>query len=104
MSKSTCKKQDGQTVSSKTKKQLQQEVVALPVIRPNAAAIDIGDTIHVVAVPPGRDKGQVKIFGAFTCDLEEIVKWLKYCCVDTVAIESTGVYWKPLYAMLIEHN
>lgn len=104
MSKSTCKKQDWQTAKPKTKKQLQQEVVTLPVIRPNAAAIDIGDTMHALAVPPGRDKVQAKIFGAFTCDLLEIVKWLKHCLVDTVAMESTGVYWKPLYALLIEYG
>lgn len=99
MSKSTCK-----TAKPKLKKQFQQQVITLPVLRPNAAAIDIGDTMHVVAVPLGRDKEQVKIFGAFTCDLQEIVKWLKYCRVDTVAMESTGVYWKPLYALLIEYN
>src|SRR5205823_562326 len=48
-----------------------------------------------------RDKEPVRSFGAFTCDLQAIVQWLKQCHIDTVAMESTGVYWKPLYALLI---
>jgi len=104
MSKSTCKNSKGLAKKPQTKKQLEQEVVTLSVIRPNAAGIDIGDTLHAVAVPPGRDKEQVRIFGAFTCDLLSIIKWLLHCKVDTVAMESTGVYWKPLYAILIEYG
>jgi transposase len=104
MSKSTRKKLNGKKAEPKTKMQPEQEVVTLSVIRPNAAGIDIGDTMHVVAVPPGRSNEQVKKFGAFTCDLQEIVKWLKQCRVDTVAMESTGVYWIPLFALLIQHG
>jgi transposase len=85
-------------------KQSDQKVVALPVIRPNAAGIDIGDTMHVVAVPPGRSNEPVRKFGAFTCDLLEIVKWLKLCKIDSVAMESTGVYWIALFALLIQHG
>ena len=73
----------------------------MQVIRPNAAGIDIGDRLHAVAVPPSRDKEAVRAFGAFTCDLHAIVQWLKRCSIDTVAMESTGVYWKPLYGLLI---
>ena len=76
-----------------------QEVV-MPVMNPNAAGIDVGDTMHAVAVPPGRCAEPVRKFGAFTCDLQAIVAWLVECGIDTVAMESTGVYWKPLYAML----
>jgi len=39
-----------------------------------------------------------------SCDLEEIVAWLEKCGVDTVAMESTGVYWKPLAVLLIQHD
>lgn len=79
-----------------------KSVVSMPLVNPNAAGIDIGDTIHAVAVPEGRDKVQVKSFGAMTCDLQAIVKWLHHCKIDTVAMESTGVYWKPLFGMLIK--
>src|SRR5205823_13563637 len=48
-----------------------------------------------------RDKEPVRAFGTFTCDLLAIILWLKQCLIDTVAMESTGVYWKPLYALLI---
>ncbi len=101
MSKSTSKKAHQRKAVANKKKPLKQEEVHLQVIRPNAAGIDIGDTMHAVAVPPGRDKEPVRSFGAFTVDLKAIVQWLKQCLIDTVAMESTGVYWKPLYALLI---
>jgi transposase len=101
MSKVTSKKAHQRKTAANKKKPLKQEVVHMQVIRPNAAGIDIGDTMHAVAVPPGRDKEPVRSFGAFTCDLMAIVQWLKQCLIGTVAMESTGVYWKPLYALLI---
>lgn len=101
MSKSTSKKAHQRKAVANKKKPLKQDVVHMQVIRSNAAGIDIGDTMHAVAVPPGRDKEPVRSFGAFTCDLMAIVQWLKQCLIDTVAMESTGVYWKPLYALLI---
>ena len=79
-----------------------KKFVGLPLVHPNAAGIDVGDTIHAVAVPKGRDKEQVKSFGAMTCDLREIVTWLHHCKIDTVAMESTGIYWKPLFSLLIK--
>ncbi len=78
-----------------------KSVVNMPLVNPNAAGIDIGDTIHAVAVPAGRDDVHVKSFGAMTCDLEAIINWLHHCKIDTVAMESTGVYWKPLFGMLV---
>jgi transposase len=63
----------------------------------NAAGIDIGSESHFVAVPEGRDKESVREFSSFTCDLHNIASWLKKCKVDTIAMESTGVYWIPLY-------
>jgi transposase len=76
----------------------------MPLVNPNAAGIDIGDTMHAVAVPQGRDTANVKTFGAMTADLEQIVQWLQKCKVDTVAMESTGIYWKPLFGLLIRSN
>jgi transposase len=66
----------------------------------NAAGIDIGSEQHMVAVPEGRDTVSVREFGTFTTDLEAIATWLKQCGVTTVAMESTGVYWIPLFELL----
>lgn len=66
----------------------------------NAAGIDIGSERHLVAVPEGRDEVSVREFGAFTADLEALASWLKKCGVTTVAMESTGVYWIPLFEVL----
>lgn len=80
------------------------ESVAMPVVNPNAAGIDIGDTIHAVAVPPDREEQSVRIFGTMSQDLEEITLWLKKCKVDSVAMESTGVYWKPVFNYLVHRG
>ena len=66
----------------------------------SAAGIDIGTDLHLVAVPEGSDEISVRQFGAFTSDLHEIADWLKKCGVTTVAMESTGVYWIPLFELL----
>jgi len=68
----------------------------------NAAGIDIGAQKHYVAVPKGRDsQGQdVRCFETFTTDLYALADWLKQCDIDTVAMESTGVYWIPLFDIL----
>ena len=78
-----------------------KDVVAMPLVHPNAAGIDVGDTIHAVAVPEGRDDVRVKTFGAMTVDVEAIITWLQYCKIETVAMESTVVYWKQFFGMLI---
>ena len=54
----------------------------------------------MVAVPEGRDEVSVREFGTFTADLEALADWLKQCGVTTVAMESTGVYWIPLFELL----
>jgi transposase len=72
----------------------------LSLTHPNAAGIDIGSASHYVAVPPGRDDQPVREFASFTADLERLADWLDGCGVDTVAMESTGVYWIPLYELL----
>lgn len=74
----------------------------LPVFNPHAAGIDIGDTLHCVAINDGKGGYEVKTTSAFTCDLKEIVDYLKSNGVTTAAMESTGVYWLPLYLMLEE--
>lgn len=67
----------------------------------NAAGIDVGAGVHFVAVPEGRDpETSVRSFRSFTSDLEAIADWLESCKVTTVAMESTGVYWIPLYELL----
>lgn len=70
------------------------------VLEPNAAGIDIGSTEIYVAVPPDRDPQPVRCFTTFTHDLEGLAAWLQKCGVQTVAMESTGVFWIPLYQIL----
>jgi transposase len=72
----------------------------LPVMRPNAAGIDIGATEIFVAVPQDRDVQPIRSFPTFTQDLYRLVDWLKQCRIKTVAMESTGVYWIPLFQIL----
>jgi transposase len=71
-----------------------------PVLEPNAAGIDVGAREMFVAVPPGRNEHPVQVFATFTEDLERLADWLLQCGVTTVAMESTGVYWIPLYEIL----
>jgi transposase len=77
---------------------------SLPALNLNAAAIDIGATSHFVAVPPGRDTLSVREFATFTPDLHELAAWLQQCAVDTVVMESTGVYWVPVFELLEQHG
>jgi transposase len=70
------------------------------VIHPNAAGIDVGAEESYVAVPMDRDKTPVRSFGCFTEDLHALAQWLEACGIDTVAMESTGVYWVPLFQIL----
>lgn len=71
-----------------------------PVVHPNAAGIDIGATEIFVAVPPDRDQSPVRRFQTFTEDLCALADWLEQCGIQTVAMESTGVYWIPLFQIL----
>jgi len=72
----------------------------LPVIHDHAAGIDIGSRFHVVAVPADLAKEPVQTFQAFTADLERMANWLVNLGITTVAMESTGVYWIPVYEIL----
>lgn len=73
---------------------------AITVTYHNAAGIDIGSASHFVAVPADRDDEPVREFPSFTADLNALADWLKASGIDTVAMESTGVYWIPLFELL----
>jgi transposase len=73
---------------------------SLPIVNPHAAAIDVHSDNHVVCVPADRATPHVRTFGANSCDLLQIAAWLKECGITTVAIESTGIYWIPLFELL----
>src|SRR6266581_5790686 len=86
---------------AKTKKRKHRKLDrSLPVMRPNAGGIDIGATEIFVAVPADRETDSVRSFPTFTQDLHALADWLQQCRVDTVAMESTGVYWIPLFQIL----
>jgi hypothetical protein len=74
----------------------------LSITHPDAAGIDVGTRVHYVAVPEGRAEMSVRSFGAYTAQLDELVRWLRDCAITTVAMESTGVYWIPLFQKLEE--
>jgi transposase len=76
------------------------QIDGLPVLYPNAAALDIGAEEIVAAVPPDRDPEPIRVVRTFTPDLQALVAWLRACDIDTVALESTGVYWIPIYELL----
>ena len=80
-----------------------QPAKQLPVIHPHAAGVDVGATEHSVCVPADAvpaGASPVRQFKAFTGDLDQLVEWLQACQVQTVAMESTGVYWIPLFQKL----
>jgi transposase len=82
----------------------QDGTLGLQVVHPKAAGIDIGNEEHWVAVPPDLDAEPVQSFGCFTQDLQELADWLLRCGIETVAMQSTGVYWIALYDMLAERG
>ena len=73
-------------------------------VYPAAAGIDVGGSSHWVAVPRQAGRESVREFGAMTDDLQAMANWLLACGVDTVALESTGVYWIPVYEVLEQHG
>ena len=72
----------------------------LPMMHPNAAAIDVGATMHMAAVRADRTTEPVRSFGTFTTDLHRLVDWFTECGVETVVMESTSVYWIPIFELL----
>ena len=85
-------------------RRLQSEDPGLEVVHPHAAGIDVGNGAHYVAVRPDRDPEPVRRFECFTADLHRLADWLQSCGVKTVAMQSTGVYWIPLYEILEERG
>ena len=86
----------------KLRKALAEEAVQLDILQrlnPNAAGLDIGAAEIWASVPPGRDWKPVRMFPTFTADLHALVDWLQACGIETVAMESTGVYWIPIYEL-----
>jgi transposase len=78
--------------------------LGLQVVHPKAAGIDVGNEEHWVAVPPDLDPLPVQSFGCFTQDLQEMANWLVERGIETVAMQSTGVYWIALYDILSERG
>lgn len=77
---------------------------AMPMVHANAAAIDIGATMHMAAVGADRTPEPVRNFGTFTADLCRLADWFAACGVETVVMESTGVYWIPIFELLEERG
>ena len=76
----------------------------MAMVHPNAAAIDIGATMHMAAVGADRTSDPVQSFGTFTGDLHRLADWFAECGVKTVVMESTGVYWIPIFELLDERG
>ena len=87
-------------MARKRKQNSKNNSALLPVMRPDAAGIDIGATEIFVAVPADRAAENVRSFPTFTQDLHGLAGWLTQCGIKTVAMESTGVYWIPLFQIL----
>jgi transposase len=85
-------------MAKRTEKRERRSVV----VEQNAAGIDIGAEEIYVAVPPDRDEESTRRFSSFTCDLHALADWLGRCRIRTVAMESTGVFWIPLFQILEE--
>jgi transposase len=85
-------------------RRLRSEDPGLEVVHPHAAGVDVGNSAHYVAVRPDRDSQPVRRFECFTADPNRLAAWLKSCEVKTVALQSTGVYWIPLYDILEERG
>jgi transposase len=85
-------------------RRLQSANPGLEVVHPDAAGIDVGNEAHYVAVRPDRDAEPVRRFECFTADLYRLAAWLKQCKVKTIVMQSTGVYWIPLYDIMEEQG
>lgn len=88
----------------KTKKEEIRKISKLAVINPKAAGIDISDKEMMVAYPINPEELEVRAFECFTRDLHTIAKTLKVYGVNTIAMESTGVYWVSLFLLLQDYG
>ncbi|RQW02814.1 IS110 family transposase, partial [candidate division KSB1 bacterium] len=87
-------------MAKKGNKNRKSKVNHLHMLQPNSAGIDIGATEIYVAVPDGRSSKSVRRFETFTDELHAAAKWLKECSIKSIAMESTGVYWIPIFQIL----
>jgi transposase len=101
---STATDKSGLKVAKSKKASNRKEVVQAAVFQPNGAGIDIGAREIYVAVPADRDDHPVRKCETFTSDLHQMAEWLVSCGVTTAAMESTGVYWIPVYDVLEQHG
>ena len=83
-------------------RRIQEEDLSLEIVHPDAAGIDVGSAVHYAAVPSARDPQPVQHFGCTTAELRQMAAWLKRCGMRTVAMQSTGVYWIPVFDILEE--
>ena len=90
--------------TAKQNKKFSKKLSSLTIQNPNAAGIDVGSKEQWVAVRPDHPGTSIRCFQSFTRDLNELADWLVDCNVDTVAMESTGVYWIPLFQILEERG
>src|SRR6202049_2456136 len=102
--KSTFERLTNGRLNRKQRRELERKLSAedpgLEIVNRNVAGIDVGNESHFVAVPPGREAQPVQEFGSWTADLERMADWLKACGIETVVMQSTGVYWIALYDVL----
>ena len=96
------KKEPGKPAKGSAQKKLNWK--ALEIVHPDAAGIDVGGSEHWVAISPDRDPEPVRRFGCFTTDLREMARWLIDKGVRSVAMQSTGVYWMPIFEVLEQHG
>jgi transposase len=89
---------------NKAKNEAVKRISQLTVINPAVAGIDVSDTEMMTAYPINSEQLEVRAFGCFTCDLHEIAKTLKKYSITSVAMESTGVYWIPLFLLLQDYG
>lgn len=87
-------------MAKSTGKKSKSGIENLNAIHANAAGIDIGATEIYIAVPGNRSDDPVRRFDTFTDDLHDAARWLKSCNIDSIAMESTGVYWIPVFQIL----
>jgi transposase len=102
--KSTFQRLTSGRLNRKQRRELERKLSAedpgLEIVNRNVAGIDVGNESHFVAVAPGRDAQPVQEFGSWTADLERMADWLKTCGIETVVMQSTGVYWIALFDVL----
>jgi len=106
-SKTTAESGNGKRLTRQQRKELGRRIWSgnpgLEVVHRDAAGIDIGSRVHYAGVGPDRDPAPVRAFGCFTADLHEMAQWLQQCGVQTVVLQSTGVYWIPVYDVLEQY-